>query len=154
MNPSCFEEYLSSVAPSIIKCSKFRDVATPTEGLFITLRYLATGDVQGTIASCYCLSPPVVGRIIRNTCDAIWTILNSKEYLSAPANTNEWMQIENKFREKLNFPHCLGAIDGKHIVIQAPPRLGSDYLNYKKNHSIMLLAVCNARYEFTVVDIG
>ena len=95
MNPSCFEEYLSSVAPSIIKCSKFRDVATPSEGLFITLRYLATGDVQGTIASCYCLSPPVVGRIIRNTCDAIWTILNSKEYLSAPANTNEWMQIEN-----------------------------------------------------------
>ena len=79
MNPSRFEELLSWVAPSIIKCSKFRDVATPSERLCITLRYLATGDAQATIASCYRVSPPVVSRVIRNTCDAIWTILNSKE---------------------------------------------------------------------------
>ena len=87
---------------------------------------------QATIASCYRVSLPVVSRIIRNTCDAIWTILNSKEYLKAPANNKEWMEIENEFREKWNFSHCLGAIDGKHIVIQAPTRLGSDYFNYKK----------------------
>ena len=42
------------------------------------------------------------------------------------------MIIGNKFKEKWNFPHCLGAIDGKHIVIQAPPRSGSDYFNHKK----------------------
>ena len=154
MNPSRFEELQSWVAPSLIKCSKCCDVATPSESLCITLWYLATGDAQATIASCYRVSPPVVGRIIRNSCDAIWTILNSKEYLKAPANNNEWMEIENEFREKWNFPHCLGAIDGKHIVIQAPPRSGSDYFNYKKTHSIVLLAVCNARYEFTLVDIG
>ena len=89
MNPSRFEELLSWVAPRTIKCSKFRDVATPSEGLCIALRYLATGDAQAAIASCYRVSPPVVGRIIRNTCGAIWTILNFKEYLKAPANNNE-----------------------------------------------------------------
>ena len=117
MNPSPFRELLPWVAPSIIKYLKFRDVATHGERLCINLRYLATGDAQGTIASCYRVSPPVVSRIIRNTCDAIWTILNSKEYLKAPANNNERMKLQNEFREKWNFLHCLGANDGKHIVI-------------------------------------
>ena len=27
--------------------------------------------------------------------------------------------------EKVDFPHCLGAIDGKHIIMQAPAESGS-----------------------------
>ena len=64
------------------------------------------------------------------------------------------MEISRGFDTLWNFPHCLGAIDGKHIAIQAPTRCGSEFYNYKGFHSIVLMAVCDATYKFTVVNIG
>lgn len=47
-----------------------------------------------------------------------------------------------------------GAIDGKHIVIQAHANGGSLYYNYKGTHSVVLMAVVDAMYHFILIDIG
>ena len=62
--------------------------------------------------------------------------------------------IANDFSTKWNHPCCLGAIDGKHIEILKPPNSGSDYFNYKKYCSIVLLAVVDADMKFIYVDVG
>ena len=154
MSPTRFEELLSWIAPLISKSSKVRDVTGPSERLCITLWYLTSGDAQLSIASSFRVSPPTVSRIIQETCGVIWDELCRCGYLAVPDTEYKWEKIAKEFELRWNFPHCLGAIDGKHIVIQAPACSGSEYFNYKKTHSIVLLAVCNGRYEFTMLDIG
>ena len=154
MSPSRFETLLSWVAPLITKSAAKRKVISPAERLCVTLRYLVTGDAQVTIATSYRISPSAITRIIRETCEVLWNTLSQKDFLRIPREAHSWKAIAAGFEEKWNFPHCLGAIDGKHVVMQAPPRSGSDYFNYKKTHSIVLLAVCDANYIFTLVDIG
>lgn len=45
-------------------------------------------------------------------------------------------------------------ITGKHITIQAPPNSGTQYYNYKKQFSIVLLGICDAEYQFTYFNVG
>ena len=52
------------------------------------------------------------------------------------------------------FPNCIGAIDGKNIMIQCLSNSGSLFFNYKSYFSIVLLAVALADYRFVMVDIG
>lgn len=62
--------------------------------------------------------------------------------------------ISDGFFNKWNFPNCVGALDGKHIRMQAPYKSGSEFFNHKKFFSLVLLASCDSDYKFTLLDIG
>ncbi|XP_065665584.1 uncharacterized protein LOC136087008 [Hydra vulgaris] len=142
--------------PSILhykKSCRSRQTISPSERLTVTLRYLATGDSQQTQAFYFRLGRTTVCNIINETTKAIWNVLQPC-YLKAPSTSNEWEKLANEFENEWNFPNCIGAIDGKHVCIEAPSLSGSAYYNYKNYHSMVLVAICDAKYCFTLVDIG
>lgn len=67
-----------------------------------------------------------------------------------PETAEGWIFKSKDF----SFPHCLGAIDGKHITIQSPSHSGSEYFNYNGTFSIVLLAVVDRNYCFSFADVG
>ncbi|XP_061716935.1 uncharacterized protein LOC133524806 [Cydia pomonella] len=99
------------------------------------------------------ISPQALSQIIPETCDALYEVLR-KEYLKFPKTEQDWRIIAREFEQKWNFPHCLGAIDGKHVEIVPPSNSGSFYYNYKHRHSMVLLAIVDAKYRFLLVDFG
>ena len=58
------------------------------------------------------------------------------------------------FEELWNLPNVIGALDNKHIGIQCSAGTGTKFHNYKGFFSLVLLAVCDARYCFAPTDIG
>lgn len=75
-------------------------------------------------------------------------------FFQLPTNGEEWRKVAKGFEVKWQFPNCLGAVDGKHVRIIAQKGSGSLFWNYKKFHSIVLMAIVNSNYEFMMCDVG
>ncbi|XP_058810517.1 uncharacterized protein LOC131675521 [Phymastichus coffea] len=149
---SSFEYLLDLLEPEITpQTSRPTDICAE-QRLAITIRYLATGDQISSIAQVYKVGESTLSRIIKHTCAAISRVLCPR-YLRFPTEPI-WHNISKGYHQRWNLPHCLGAVDCKHIHIEAPPHSGSLFYNYKKTYSIVMMAACNHRYEFTRANIG
>ncbi|KAJ8929404.1 hypothetical protein NQ314_017912 [Rhamnusium bicolor] len=68
-----------------------------------------------------------------------------------PSTPASWMEISTRFQD---IWHCVGAIDGKHVVLQAPIKSGTEFFNYKSQFSIVLFALVDEDYNFLFADVG
>ncbi|ENN83308.1 hypothetical protein YQE_00333, partial [Dendroctonus ponderosae] len=118
----------------------------PHEGEFFSLfphllddemkfyQFLATGDSFKTISFSYRMGRSTVCTIVHHTSKAVIEVLLN-EVMPVPDEV-KWSEIATTFWERWQFPNCIGALDGKHVTIQAPKLSGSLYWNYKKTYSI------------------
>ena len=158
--PELFQFILQGISPRIRRRpNNYRPAGRPgaqlEPGLMlaVTLRYLASGSMYTDLQWGFRLAPNTISEVVREVCQAIvdhfWD-----EFIVTPRAEAEWRAVADTFKRRWNFDHTLGAIDGKHVAIQKPPHAGSEFYNYKKFHSIIIMAVVDANYKFIWLDIG
>uniref|UniRef100_A0A8R1DKZ4 DDE Tnp4 domain-containing protein n=5 Tax=Caenorhabditis japonica TaxID=281687 RepID=A0A8R1DKZ4_CAEJA len=88
----------------------------------------------------------IIGRVARR--------VNKRfRQIRLPETPEKWREVEDSFvRRKLL--RTLGALDGKHVRIRAPPSSGSLFHNYKYFYSFILLALVDGDGRFLYIDIG
>ncbi|XP_065356035.1 uncharacterized protein LOC135950415 [Calliphora vicina] len=123
------------------------------ERLVLTLRFLATGENYRSLQYLFRIPPSTISIIIPEVLDAIYKVLVNM-YLKTPKEADAWEAIADKFNELWQFPNCIGAVDGKHVVMDAPANSGSIFYNYKGTHSIILMGIADAEYKLLYVDVG
>ena len=114
---------LSHIEEKIKNKTHIRELIFPAERLVISLRYLVSGDSQQSIAFLFKVGYSTVNKIVNEVCDALWDAL--QDYISQPSSESQWKNIFSGFENHWNMPHCLGAIDGKHIAMEKPAYLRS-----------------------------
>lgn len=154
MSKERFDHLFSLLEERIKKQNtRLRKAVSPRERLVITLRYLATGCSQQTLSYAFRVGRSTISYIIKEVCEAIYDLL-APIYMRPPSTSEEWKLIAEDFENLWNMPHVIGAIDGKHIAIDCPKNSGKQDYNYKGFFSIYLLAICDARYNFSVFYVG
>ncbi|XP_068687857.1 putative nuclease HARBI1 [Montipora foliosa] len=154
MDSVLFDELCEKLTPLIGKKNTvMRDAISAHDRLCVTLRFLASGCSYQDLMYSFRISVSSISKIIPEVCEALYNVLRD-EYLQPPSSKQHWEQIAGEFESKWQFPHAVGAIDGKHINMRAPPNSGSEYFNYKKQFSIVLLAIADANAKFISFDLG
>ncbi|XP_033107921.1 protein ANTAGONIST OF LIKE HETEROCHROMATIN PROTEIN 1-like [Anneissia japonica] len=107
----------------------------------ITIYRLATNCDLRTVANLFGVARSTVCTVVHSVCKAIVVHLR-QQYIVWPEG-DRLTETVNGFRQLYGFPQCVGAIDGSHIPIIAPPDHPNDYYNRKGWHSIVLQAVAD-----------
>ena len=154
LTPEVWNHLYELVYPILVRrTTPMREPISVGLRLAITLRYLASGDNYQSTMFGFRVAANTICGIIPETCQAICDVL-AADYFTCPRTPAEWRKVAQGFWKHLNFPNCIGALDGKHIAIKKPPHSGSEYFNYKGFTSIVMMALVDSEYKFMWVDVG
>lgn len=119
MSVKKYEKLFELLEPSILGPSNKTDSRKicKEERLVLTLRYLITGQSMRSLEMEFFISHCTISKIISEVCSSIWKIL--KPLVFPVLTKDKFKEIASGFQAKHKIPHCIGAIDGKHVEIQA-----------------------------------
>lgn len=115
--------------------------------VFATLNFLATGSYQNVIGcnTWIAISQSSISRAISQVCELIVQVF-MRAVIKYPTTEAEKNIIKQGFYDKFNFRGIVGAIDGTHVEILAPPMNDVEYppfvyINRKGKYSINVMLI-------------
>ena len=123
--------------------------ASVTSFLLDKLSGYKSNDIQAWL---YNQSICSVCTVIIKMGDTIGQFFMKEGFLTCPSTEEEQKKLSQVFKNKWDFSHAIGVLDGKHIVMQASLNAESGYLNNTKTHNFVLPITGNASYEFILID--
>ena len=131
MSPERFEHLLQLTGHKLSKKdTRFRKAIPAAERLVLTLRFMASGDSQKSLSFAFRIGTTTIINIISETFIAIKEELGTK-FLRLPRCPSHWLEISRDFEDFWDMPNVTGALDGKHIQIEAPANSGTFFHNFK-----------------------
>lgn len=132
--------------------SSYRHCVPLQKRVAVALWRLATNADYRSIGHLFGVSQTTVCRCVQTFCDAICKLL-LPEFISFP-DQERLKSMALYFENWFGLPQCVGAVDGSHIPILAPPDFHEDYYNIKGFHSVILQGVVDGRGQFWSVNAG
>ena len=154
MPPAMFDELVQRLTPRLTKQdTNYRASLEPGLKVAITLRHLASGNTYRNMQYAWRVPHNTICVVVREVVEAIIEEYTD-ELLFCPTTEQRWRDLADQWYQRWNFPHTVGAIDGKHVACKAPRNSGSEFYNYKGFYSVILFAMVDADYKFTYIDVS
>ena len=84
--------------------------------ILLIYRYLATGNSFKSLTYLFRVSEQTISECAFETTTIIWSALENI-VMDAPTE-DDWLKVAADFEVMWDLPHCIGAIDGKHVRVR------------------------------------
>lgn len=78
----------------------------------------------------------------------------TRHFIQWPKTPQEIQDTTEGFEALNGLKGCIGAVDGKLVVIHKPSENGNQYIDRKNNASMSVMAICDHRKRFTYLKVG
>ena len=129
----------------LLNVLRLRDCIAPQKVLTLGLYRLAHGNSYESIGPNFNVGRSTVLEAVQDVVEALFNLRN--EYIKFPITEAETQVCIQTFQDS-DLPNIVGAIDGSHIRIAAPPDSAVDYFSRYQQHDFIVQAIVDGRKRF------
>lgn len=116
ITPEQFNKLLELIKDDLTKQDFIRMSISAKTRLQVFLRYLVTGCSMISLTAEFRLGHSTVCDIIGEVAEVVYNRLFDLVFIKP--SPDEWLEVAEEFEDIWQIPHCIGAIDGRHMVLQ------------------------------------